>query len=184
MLRAEGHDFLFAVHNQAQRHALHAAGTELGLDFAPQDGRELKAHQTVQHAAGLLGVHQVHVNVPGVLDGTEDGIFGDFMKDDTAGFALRKAQRLLQVPGDGLSFAVFIGRQPHGGSGLREFFEFGHHFLFVGRDNIFRGEPVGYVYAELVLFQVADVADGCLYQIFLSQVLLDGLHLPGALYNN
>ena len=50
-------DFLLALHNQAHGNALHAACTQGGLDFGPQDGTNLIAHQPVQHTASLLGIH-------------------------------------------------------------------------------------------------------------------------------
>ena len=59
-------DLVFAVHHDAGGHALHTAGAQLGTpQLVPEHGRELIAHQAVQHAPGLLCVHQVHVDVPG-----------------------------------------------------------------------------------------------------------------------
>ena len=182
--RTEGHDFLFAVHDEAQGDALHAPGAELGLYFSPEDGGKLESHQAVQHAAGLLGVHQVHVDIPGVLNGAQDGVFGNFVENDAAGFFGGEFQNLLEVPGNGFPFAVFIGGQPDGVRGLGKLAEFGHDLLLVGRNHIFGLEAVFDINAEFVLFQVTDVSDGCLYQIFFSQILLDGFHLTGRLYDD
>ena len=113
-LAVEGHDFLLAVHDEAQGHALHPAGGEFGLDLAPQHGREFEAHEPVQHTPGLLRVHQVQVDVAGMLDGLQDGRLGDFVEYDAAGLRLVQAQRLRQVPGDGFPFAVLIGGEPDG----------------------------------------------------------------------
>ena len=183
-LRTECHDFFFAVHDEAEGDALHAAGAQLGLDFPPQDGGEFKPHQPVQHAAGLLGVHQVHVYAAGVLDGFQDGVFGNLMEDDTAGLVLGKVQRLEQMPGDGFPFTVLIGGQPDGGSGIGQFLQLRDHFLLVRGNDILGREAVFDVHAQFMLFQIPDMADGCLDQIFFSQILLNGSHLSGRLHNH
>ncbi len=182
--RGEGHDLLFAVHDQAEGDALHPAGAQFGLDFPPEDGGQFKADQTVQHAAGLLGVHQVHVDAAGVLDGFQDGVFRDFMKDDTAGLGLGKVQCLKQMPGDGFSFPVFIGSQPDCGSGIGQFLQFGDHLFLFGRNDIFGRKAMLNVHAQFMLFQIPDMADGCLDQIILSQILLNGSHLAGRLHDH
>ena len=118
----EGQDFPFAVHDQAQGDALYASGRKFRLDFAPEHGGEFEADQAVEDAAGLLGVHQVHIDVPGIVDGLEDGCLGDFVEGDAPGVFLPEPEGLEQVPGDGLSFAVLIGCEPDG-------FGLGGHFF-------------------------------------------------------
>ena len=178
---AEIHDLLLAVHDQAQGDALHAAGGELGLDHPPQDGGELEAHEPVQHAARLLRVHEVPVDVAGMLDRVEDGRFRDLVEDDPAGLRRVQAQRFGQVPGDGLSLAVLIGREPHGLGRGGEFLEVGHDLLLVGRNDIFGLEPMFHIHAQLLLLQVPDVADAGFHEIVSAQELLNGSHLSGRL---
>ena len=158
-LRPEGHDLFLPVYDKAQGHALYAAGRKLGLDLFPEDGRKFKAHKAVQHAAGLLCGHKVHVNVPGVLNGLKDGGLCNLMEYNAAGLFLGKLQCLRKVPGNGLSLTVFIGGEPDGGGGFRELLKFGHHLFLVCGHNILRLEAVFNVYAKFVLFQVPDVAD-------------------------
>ena len=178
---AESHDLLFTVHDQSQGDALHAAGGELRLDLAPQDGRKFEAYQAVQHAARLLRVHEVSVDVTGILDGLQDGRLGDFMEHDPPGFRRIEGQGFGQVPGNGFSFAVLIGREPHGFSAGGEFLQFGNDLLLVGRYYIFGLESMIHIYAQLLLLQVADMSDACFDEIVSAQEFLDSLDLPGRL---
>ena len=75
----------FAVVDEADGHALHAACRQAPADFAPQEGAELVAHQTVQHAAGLLGVEQVFVDGAGVGHALLHALFGDLVKGHAVG---------------------------------------------------------------------------------------------------
>ena len=151
--------YLFlALDDEAHGDRLYAAGREGGFHLFPQHGRELEAHDAVEHAAGLLGVDAVDVDVAGVFDGVEYGAFGDFVEDDAPGLFGVEPEYLVEVPGDGFSFAVFIGSEPHhvgfGGFGFEGFDE----VLLVGGDFVYGGEVVVYVDAEIFLFQVSDMA--------------------------
>ncbi len=90
---------------------LHAPGAQPLLDLLPEDGADLVAHQPVQHAPGLLGVDQIHIDLPGVLHRGLDGLGGHLVKLDAAGGVLGDAQHVGQVPGDGLALAVRVGRE-------------------------------------------------------------------------
>ena len=111
--RPEGDDFAFAFDQQPDGYALYAAGRERRPHLLPQHGREFEAHQTVQYAARLLRVDEVHVDRAGILDGFEDRPFGDFVENDALRLIDREAQHFGQVPCDSLAFAVFIGCEPH-----------------------------------------------------------------------
>ena len=71
-------DFSFAVDNDPHPHALHATGTELRTNLFPKHGAQFEPDQTIQDAACLLGIHQIFVHLPRLLNGFEDGGFGDF----------------------------------------------------------------------------------------------------------
>ena len=94
----ESLDFALAFYDQAHRNALHTTCRQRWLDLAPQHRRELEAHQTVQHAACLLCVYEVHVQPSGVLDRLQDGRLGDFVEHDTVCIGLVQTQHLAQVP--------------------------------------------------------------------------------------
>ena len=66
--RIERADLPLALHDQAQRHGLHAPGGKPAAHLVPQQRRNLVAHQAVQHAARLLRVHQVGIHLPRMLE--------------------------------------------------------------------------------------------------------------------
>ena len=80
--------FLFPLGHQAHGHRLHPARGEAPADLLPQQRREAIAHDAVQHAPGLLGVHQVLVDVPGSGDALLHHLFGDLIKGDPAGLGV------------------------------------------------------------------------------------------------
>ena len=107
----------------------------------------------------------------------EDGVLGDLVEDDAARAAAVEAERLDEVPGDGLSLAVLIGSQPDELRLVGGFLELGDHFLLVGRHHILGREAVRHVDAELLVLQVPDVSETGLDREFLPQIFLNGLRL-------
>ena len=182
-LALESLDFVLALHDEAHGHALHAAGAEGGLDFAPEDGADLVAHQAVEHAAGLLGVDEVHVDAARVLDGVEDGRLGNLVEDDALRRLRVELQGLLQVPGDGLSLAVLIGCQPHLLGALDGFLQLADQAALVVAHLVLRLVLVLHVDAHFFLGQVADVAVARLHRVVLAEKFLDGLRLGRRLNN-
>ena len=145
----EGLYLAFALGDEAYGHRLYAAGREGGLHLAPQHGRQLKAHDAVQDAACLLGVHQVQVDLARMLDGAQDSVLGDFVEDDAPRVFGLQSQHLVQVPGDGLSLAVLIGCEPDGFGFGRFFLQVGDELLLVCRNFVLRLEVVVDVDAEI-----------------------------------
>ena len=90
------------------------------------------------------------------------------MEDDAFGAGGIQLQRLREVPGDGLSLAVLIGRQPDGLRIGSQFLQFGNSLLLIGRNLILRGETMLYIHAQLLFLQVADVAETRLHDKILS----------------
>ena len=78
--RREFLDFFFALHNHAQRRALHASRRQAAAHLLPQQWRQVEAHQVVERAPCLLGVDQVGRQLARVLDGFVDGALGDLVK--------------------------------------------------------------------------------------------------------
>ena len=178
--RAEGDDLALALDDQPYGDALHAAGRKRRPHFLPQHGRKLETDQAVEDTACLLCVDQIHVDRAGVLDGFEDRPLGDFVEDDALGLVDGEPQHFGQVPCDGFSFAVFIGRQPYG-LALGQLGQFVHHFLLVARDFIDGLELVVDIDAQVFFRQVADVSETRLDDIVLAEELLDGFGLGGGL---
>ena len=109
----EGHAFAFAVHHHAGDHGLHAAGGQAAGHLAPQHRGDLVAVEAVQDAAGLLGVHQVLVDIAQVVHGAVDGFLGDFAEGHPVDGDLG-LEHFQQVPRDGLALAVPIGCEIEG----------------------------------------------------------------------
>src|SRR5207245_629928 len=73
LLRAEGLALALAVADQLDGHRLHAAHAEAPADLLPQQLTALVADDAIEHAPGLLGVDQVHVDLPGGQQRALDG---------------------------------------------------------------------------------------------------------------
>ena len=183
-LAVEGGDFALAVDDEFQGHRLDAAGRELRLDLLPKDGGEFETDESVEHAAGLLGLDQVHVDVARVVDSFEDGRLGNLVEDDAAGLFDRQAEGFSQVPGNGLSFAVFIGSQPDRirfcGGGA----QFGYRLLLVGRNFVLGFETVLDVDTQTVFLQIADVSEAGFDCITFPEKLFNRLGLGRRLHND
>ena len=190
----EGQDFPLAVHHETQGDALHAAGGKAAAHLVPEHLADLVAHEPIQHAAGPLGIHEIGVDLRGIRHGGGDALGGDFVEAHPLHHhALGGFDGLQQVPADGLSFAVRVGRENQlvgllgGGPQLL------HHLLFGGGDFVDLLEAVGDV-DDLDLLpallhhflggEVADVAHAGLHFVALAQVLLDGLGFRGAFDNH
>ena len=179
-LGLEGENLPLALHDEADGDALDPAGGQRGPDLLPEDRGEFVAHEAVQHPAGLLGHHEGHVDLAGIVDGAEDGLLGDLAEDDALGLGLGQAERLLQVPADGLSLAVLIRREPDDLGRLGEFLQFTEAPL-VGGHFIGGHEPVLDVDGELSPGQVPDVSIAGSDNVVPTEVSFDGFGLGGAL---
>ena len=116
--RDEGGDFILALADHAQRRTLHAPGGKTGPDLLPQQRRQVEAHEEIQGAAGLLGVHQLQGQLARPRHRLAHGILGDFVEYDARhGLAFELAERLqelVQMPGNRFAFAVGVGREEQG----------------------------------------------------------------------
>ena len=79
--------------------------------FFHRTGRDLEAEQSVHQAASLLRVDEVLVEVAGVGRGLVDRVAGDLVEHHPADRHLR-LEHLAQVPGDRLTLAVLVRREP------------------------------------------------------------------------
>ena len=162
-LRRESYDLAFAVHHQTQGYALHAACREAAAYLLPEDGGEFESHQAVQHAPCLLGVHQVHVQLARVVHRVQDGVFGDLVENNPAGFVLGDFKGVGEMPGYGFSLAVFIGSEPDGVGLVGQTLQVGHHpFLVVGH-HVLRSKTVVQVYAEGLFLKIPDMSETGFY---------------------
>ena len=143
----EGHALALALDHQAGGHGLDAPGGQPGTDLAPQDRGDLVAHEPVQDAAGLLGVHAVGVQVAGVGQGAGDGLAGDLREGHALDGDLG-LEDLEEVPGNGLSLTVIVGGQVELVGTLEGLAQGGDGLALVGVDHVVGGEPVLHVHGE------------------------------------
>ncbi|OQA94006.1 MAG: hypothetical protein BWY25_03024 [Chloroflexi bacterium ADurb.Bin222] len=177
LLRHESFNLAFTFDHQAERHGLYAPGRESAANLAPQQGAEVVADQTVQHAARLLRVHQVEAEGTGMRKGFRHGGLSNLMEDDAMGALGRQLQDLAQVPGDGFAFAVGVGGEVDiagFGGGRLELFDHGAFFV---RDAVFGREVVLHIHGELGAQQVAHVPDGGFDVVALPQKAPDSARL-------
>ena len=190
----ERHTLAFTLDDDAGGHRLHTPGGQPRHDLLPQHGRDLVSVETVEDAAGLLGVDEVGVQLAGVLGGGEDGGLGDLVEHHALDGDLG-LEHLEEMPGDRLTLAVGVRREQELIHPRELLLELGDLLLLVGADHVDGLEVVLRVHAQprprllLVLGrdvrgalgQVADVTDGSLDHIVGPQIGLDLARLGGGL---
>ena len=170
-------DGALALHDQADRDRLDAAGGQAAHDLARQERAQRVAHEAVDDAPGLLGVHEVLVDVARVGERLADGGLGDLAEGHAAGLGRGDVGRLGDVPGDGLALAVEVGGEIDHVAAARGAGDVVDALAAVGADDVLGLEVVVDVDAELalarVLGQVAHVAVGGEDAVVRAQIAFD-----------
>ena len=135
-------DLPLALYDEAHGYRLYPAGGQAAAHAVPQQRADLVAHKPVQDAAGLLGVDQVHVDLPGVGEGLVDRPLGDLVEHYPPGAGLLDFRRRHKVPGDGLAFAVRVGGQEDLGRVLDLVFQLFDYLALLVGDPVLRREAV------------------------------------------
>ena len=174
LLGHKGAYLLFAVDHHARGHALHAAGAEAAADLLPQQRTQLVTHDAVEDAPRLLGVHQVYIYFARRLDALRDHFLRYLVEGHAHGLVVGQAEQLLQMPGDGLSLAVRVGREVDDVRLFRALFELGDDVLLALDRDIVRLEAVFYVHAHRALGQVTQVTHAGEDLEVLAQIFLYG----------
>ena len=105
--------------------------------------------------------------------------FGDLVEGHPVGFLIRQVQKLLQMPGNGLSLPVRVGGEIHGIRLGGRFFQFLNQ-LFLPPDRlILGGEVVLQIHPHLAFGQIPQMAHAGLHRIRVSQIVSNGLGLGG-----
>ncbi len=175
-------DFPLTFHDQTHSHRLHTPGRQGWFYLTPQNRREFEPHDTVQHTARLLGVHQVNIDIAWRFNSMQNGILGNFMEDDTFGIFGLQTQYFIQMPGYCFSFTVLIGSEPHLFGRLGFGFQFAHQLLLVDRYHVLRSIVVFEVNTKLFRLQIADVTVARHNLIIFSEELFNGFCLSGRLH--
>lgn len=174
LLGDEGLAFAFSVNDEAQGHRLNPPCRQPPLDFGPQEGRDFIAHQSIEDAAGLLGVKERSAQIRGVRQGLAYGPRRDFVEPDALEIGIGVADQFRHVPGNGLAFSIRIWGEIHNTRLLGSSAQFLHD-LRLPRDDLVVGyESVLFVHPKVFLRQVAHMPHGGLHPVSWSQELGDG----------
>ena len=178
-LRFKGADFVFALANQAQGGALHAAGAQAAPDFFPQQRGEVEADQVIQGAACLLCVHQAHIELARLLEGFLHAFFSNLVEHHAQGALVQifdaafGFEDFVDMPRNGFAFAVRVGGQIEGvgffsssHDGVDVLFALGWHFVF-------HGEIVLGIDSAVFRHQIAHMAEGGQYFKIAAQVFFN-----------
>ena len=136
LFRDEGADLAFALHHQLHRHRLHAAGGQPAGNLLPEQRRDHVADHAVEETPRLLGVHPVDIELAGLGEGLLNGLLGDFVEYHALVAAFVTADGFPQVPGDGLPFAVQVGREIDGVGVLGQAAQLVDDLFLAGQDLV------------------------------------------------
>ena len=184
LLRDKLSDLAVAVIHHAGRHALDAACRQAGADLLPHNGANLITHHAVENAACLLGIHQVHVEAAGICHRLGDHLAGDLVKGHAAGLLLRQVKKCLQMPGNGLTFAVRVGGEIDGVALFCRLLQLADQLFLTANGLIFRGKIVLNIHADGALGQITEMTHAGLHRVVRTQILANGLGLGGRLHDH
>ena len=183
--RHERGDLLLALADHAQRRALYPARGESPAHFLPQQRREIEADQVVERAARLLRVHELERQAARLADRLADGVARDLVEHHAVHvLAVEVAalgQDLLQVPGDGLPFAIGVRGQIQRFRLAQIFRDALDVALVLVEHLVLHREALVRVDRALLGHEIADVPVGGEHLEVAAQIFLDGLGLGGRL---
>ena len=177
-------DLAVAVIHHAGRHALHAACRQAGADLLPHNGTDLITHHAVENTACLLGIHQVHIEAAGICHRLGDHLTGDLVKGHAAGLGLGQVKKCLQMPGNGLTFAVRVGGEIDGVALFCRLLQLTDDLFLTANGLIFRGKIVLNIHADGALGQITEMTHAGLHRVVRTQILANGLGLGGRLHDH
>ena len=134
--RLERANLPLALDDQPQRDGLHASGRQSLLHRLPEHRARLVAHEAVEHAARLLRLDLLAVDLAGVQDRALHRVLRDLVKEHAANGNARRAalRRDLRrdVLRDRLALAIRIGGDQHFLAVLRRALELGDRLFLPG----------------------------------------------------
>ena len=172
-LRHESGYLPLPVNNKPQRHRLHPPCGKTLSDFSPKYGGKFETDETVQHPAGGLRLHEIHIDVPGIGQSGFYGTLRHLVVRNAAGLGFIKSEHFFEMPGDSLPLTVGVGRQKNHIRLARQSLQLPYYFLLARRHGIFRVETVVHVNAQALLLQIPYVALARPYRIFIPQITLN-----------
>ncbi len=179
--RTKAHAFAFAFDDQANRRRLNPTSRKPRLHFAPQHRRHFVAIEAIERSTCFLSVDQSHVDVARIRNRLGDRLLRNFVKHHAVHRHLG-LQLLLQVPGNGLPFAVFVGGEVEVGGVFERVFEITNDVLL--GDFIGELEVVFDVDTQTTRRKINNMADRGHHLEIRPKKLANGLRLRGRLNNN
>lgn len=140
-------------------------------------GRYGIAHQPVEHAARLLGVHEIFIYVARIRQRVFKRLFGNFVEFYPAVFFLVELEHLRKVPADGLALPVRVGREIYLFRLFGLFLQSLDVLFLIGVDYVSRFKIVRYVHAHVIHGQIPHVAFRGIHFVFSAQKFFDCLCL-------
>ncbi len=185
-LRLERLNRPLALAHQPQRHRLHTPRAGCPRNPPPQHRADLIAHHAVENAPRLLAVHALLVNFARLAERLANGRRRNFVVGHPAELLNGHLvfQRLAQMPGNRLAFAVGVGREIHGIHTSRRRLQLTQHFRAALNRDILRRKSLINVHTQRPLGQIAHVAQRSLDHILRSQQPLNGFGFGGRFYNH
>ena len=181
LARLEGLDLGLALDDQPERRALHPPGRQLRRDLAPQQRRQVEAHQVVDRLARVERVDQLAAQLARLAQRPRHRLAGDLVEDDAPHRAVAElpalAQQVAQQPGDRLALAVRVGGEVQGVAALERRRDRAQ-LLLAARDHPVLERVAGLGVDRAVLrHQLLHVAVGGQHPEVRAEVFLDGLGL-------
>ena len=160
--RHERLDLPFTINDQAHRNRLHPPRGQTLANLVPQQRAQLVSHKPVNHPAPLLRLHEIEIDLAGMLQRILHRRLRDLMEDHPSRqdrwLALR-LHRLQQVPRNRLTFPVRVSRQQQLRSTTGKKRQLLDQVLLLLRHHVTRREFLVNVHPKPALGQIADMAE-------------------------
>ncbi len=170
-------DLLLAVADQLEGHGLDASRAQPAPDLIPQQGADLVADEPIEHAASLLSIDHLHVDLGRVVQRFLNRLLRDLVEHQAPDFLLLRAQLFGQMPPDRFAFAVRVGCDVNVGRLFRGALQLRDNLLSCSDWLVGGSEPFVDVDTELALRQIADVSHRREHLVVASEILVDCLCL-------
>ena len=172
LFRLERLDFAFTFDDQSQGDRLNAAGGNAAANLVPEQRADLIAHEPVQNAPRLLRIDDVLIDPAGILTAALIA-FGVI--------SLNRTRKISTLSPSRISFRCWQMASPsRSGSAARKILSavfaaaFSSLMTFsLPGDPHRRLEIIVRIHAQLAFGQILYVAERCLDDVFLAQVLID-----------
>ena len=176
-LGLEALDLLFALVHHARGDGLHTARGKTAAHLLPKERGQLVAHDAVEHAARLLRVHEVLVDLARARDALLHDVLRDLVEGHAPGLLIVQVEQILEMPRDGFALAVRVRREIDGVALLRGLLQLADQGLLAADGLIIGLEIVLDVDAQLALGQVAQMAHAGLDRVAPAEIFPDGFRL-------